>query len=116
VFNEILTGKGSNEPEKTAEGPYRGTEIAMIDTRCAGCQQFFKQPAVGTADRCMGCQLAAAQKNAGELPADQRISRSGKDVFRAIAIGVAIVIAVLVRYYIAKMRVEEQQRQYDRSW
>ncbi|HEY4175937.1 MAG TPA: hypothetical protein VGM90_03865 [Kofleriaceae bacterium] len=110
MFNEILTGKGSNEPEKQADGPYRGTELAMVDTRCAGCHEFFKQSAAGTATKCMSCQLAAAQASAGELPPEMRISRTNKDLFRAIAVGVLILIVAGIRYYIVKQRIEEEQR------
>jgi hypothetical protein len=63
VFNEILTGKASNEPERIAPGPYRTESVPEVSLTCVDCGARYQAPVGTPVGRCGPCHIALVARN-----------------------------------------------------
>jgi len=63
MFNEILTGKATLDPQPVSHSPYRTESVPQVTWTCVDCNANY-QASVGTPrGRCGPCQLAMASRN-----------------------------------------------------
>src|SRR6185312_6104059 len=63
MFNEILTGKSSLEPARTAESPYRTESVPQISLTCVDCHAHYLAPVGTPPGRCGACHVALVARN-----------------------------------------------------
>jgi len=64
MFNDILTGKASNQPAPPPLAPYREqAELPPVTHSCTSCAQLYKAPAGSVAGQCSTCHVAMIEAN-----------------------------------------------------
>lgn len=106
MFNDILTGKSSLEPQPTPMEPYREPgAVPPVDETCVGCGMKFEVPANTIATHCASCKLQIVELNARNdqmayLAAedDHRRKQNSQRLFAIIG-GAVVLIAVFAFRY-----------------
>jgi hypothetical protein len=103
MFNEILTGKASLDPQPKPLEPFREAgELPPVTETCVGCGRSFKAPANRIATHCASCMLQIAELNAANdrmafvaAEAEAQRKQNSQRLFSIIG-GIVVVAGLIV--------------------
>ena len=113
MFNEILTGKASNQPPPEPISPYRENVVPPIRHMCISCSESYDAPAGSEPDRCPTCRLAMAELNRRESDhvfQAAQVQRARAERSHRILYGI-IMVAAIIAVGFARYAMHAQMRE-----
>jgi hypothetical protein len=116
MFNEILTGKASIEPQPAVADPYRQESVPDVSKTCVDCQQTFTTKITNPVTRCQRCHLTLVEANAAasarayaETEAQLSRERTHAWIRRAVLILICGTIVAFIKYEMRKQYAEDMR-------